>query len=193
MTIKRAALLAAIGVLLRGAYYMVTNLLPLWNAEGLLPEARVLVVVLAIVDPLVWTYYFVSIWLGRPHRAPALIACVLGLAEIIFAAYRQFDTFSLMSLDTMAFFLGAVVPVVCWTLFLLGPLRGWRIGLWYLMLSGLVQGAVFAQQMLSNIPQIQQFWREEPRAVLWSLIAVPLIWIAYWGTQALFVRAAQKA
>lgn len=194
MTIQRAALLAAIGVLLRGGYYWRINLLPLWNAEGLLPEARVLVLVLAVIDPLVWTYYFAGIWLGRPQRAAALLACGLGIAEVLFAAYRQMDTFSWFSLETMTFVFGAIVPVLCWTLYLLGRTgRMLRIGLWYLLLSSLVQAAVFVQEMLASIPQMMQFWSAEPGAVLLGLIIIPLIWIFYWVTQALFVRAAQRS
>jgi hypothetical protein len=41
----------------------------------------------------------------------------------------------------------------------------------------------------SSFPVIQSFWKEEP----WQLLAVPVIWIFYWVTQTLFVRAAQKA
>lgn len=183
MTIQKAALWAAIGVLLRGLHYWVANMIPSWNSSGSMEQVTLIMV--AIVDPLVWTYYFVTIWRGLPKRIAAALALVLGLAEIGFAGYRQFDSLSLESLDTLAFFFGGVVPVLCWTLYLLGR----RLGLWYLLLYCLSQVALFIYQTGSSAGLIQEFWPEEP----WQLLAAPLIWIAYWFTQTLFVRAAQKA
>jgi hypothetical protein len=184
MTIQRAALLAAIGVLLRGLHYWVANLIPSWNSSGSMEQISLVIV--AIVDPVIWAYYFVTVWRGLASRVAAVLAAAVGLGEIGFAAYRQYDTLSFASLDTLAFLLGGVVPVLCWTLYLLA---GWRPGLWYLLLAGLFQVALFVYQAGSSFPVIQSFWKEEP----WQLLAVPVIWIFYWVTQTLFVRAAQKA
>jgi len=182
MTIQKAALWAAIGVLLRGLHYWVANMIPSWNSSGSIEQVTLIMV--AIVDPLVWTYYFATIWRGLPNKIAAALALVLGLAEIGFAGYRQYDSLSLESLDTLAFVFGGVVPVLCWTLYLLGR----RFGLWYLLLYCLSQVALFVYQTGSSAALIQEFWREEP----WQLLAAPLIWIVYWVTQTLFVWAAQR-
>jgi len=183
MTIQRAALLAAVGVLLRGLHYWVANLIPSWNSSGVMEQVAVAMV--AIVDPLVWSYYFVSVWRNWPKRIPGLLAAVLGIGEIGFAVYRQWESFSWMSLETMMFVFLAVIPVICWTFYLLGK----RLGLWYLLVSSLIQVALFVYQVVSSAATIAEFWSEEP----WQLLVAPLIWIVYWMTQTLFVRAAQKA
>ena len=184
MTIQRAALLAAIGVLLRGLHYWVANMIPSWNSSGSMEQ--VTLVTVAIVDPLVWAGYFVTIWRGLPNRIAAILAAILGLGEIVVAGYRQYDSFSLTSVDSLAFLFGGVVPVLCWTFYLL---FGRRIGLWYLLLYSLSQVALFVYQPISIATLIGEYWREEP----WQLLAAPSIWIVYWVTQTLFVRAAQKA
>jgi hypothetical protein len=129
----------------------------------------------------VWAYYFLS-----RSRIAAVLAAVLGLIEIGFSGYRQWELLSLESLDTVAFILGAVLPVVFWTLYLL---LKWRFGLWYLLLFGLSQVALSVYGISNSAALIQQFWRDEP----WQLLVAPLIWVVYWVTQTLFVRAAQKA
>jgi hypothetical protein len=183
MTLQRAALLAAIGVLLRGLHYWIANLIPSWNSSGSLEQATLLMV--AVVDPLIWTVYFVTVWRGIPNRIAALLAAVLGLAEVAFAGRGQYELFSWTASHSLAFIFGGVVPVLCWTLYLSGR----RIGLWYLLLYCLSQVALFIYQTGSSASLIQEFWREEP----WQLLIAPVIWIVYWVTQTLFVRAAQKA
>ena len=183
MNLQRAALLAAIGVLLRGLHYWVANLIPSWNSSGVMDQIAVAQV--AIVDPLVWTFYFGAVWRGAPSRLAAWLAAVLGVAEIAFVVYRQWELLSFASLDSIALLLGAVLPVFFWGLYLLLNVR---VGLWYVLLFGLTQLAAFAYQMVTSWPEVQQYWREEP----WQLLAAPLIWATYWVTQTLFVRAAQK-
>lgn len=184
MTLKRAALLAAIGVVLRGLHYWVANLIPSWNSSGTMDQISVALV--AIVDPLVWTFYFGALWRGIDSRVAAWLAALLGIGEIAFSGYRQWESLSFLSLDSIAFALGAVLPVLLWALYLIWKVR---FGLWYLLLFGLTQLAAFAYQMSTSWPEVQQYWREEP----WQLLAAPLIFSAYWVTQTLFVRAAQKA
>jgi hypothetical protein len=184
MTLQRAALLAAIGVLLRGLHYWVANMIPSWNSSGILEQVALINV--AIIDPLVWAYYFGTIWRGIQSRTAAWLAAVLGLAEVAFAGYRQFETLSWESIDTLAFAFGAVLPVLLWAHYLL---RGRSIGLWYLLLFSLSQVALSVYQVTSSWPLIQEYWSEEP----WQLLIAPLIWIVYWATQTIFVRAAQKA
>jgi hypothetical protein len=134
-----------------------------------------------VADPVIWTYYFAA-----ANRLSMKLAALLGLAEIVFAVYRQWETLSLLSLDTLAFAFGGLVPVLCWTLYLL---RGWRTGLWYLLLAALVQVSLLVYQVSGSWPLVQEFWHEEP----WQLVVAPALWIFYWVTQALFVRTAQKA
>lgn len=189
MTLPRAALLAAIGVLLRASSYWVANLIPSWGvASG---YVKFLLMEVAVIDPLIWCFYFGSLWLGRGIRIAALAAALLGVLEIGAAAFRQYSVLSWMSLDSIVFVLGAVVPVFCWTLFLLHQ-AGWRakprVALWYLLLFALSQVAYYVYQITGSWPQIREFWRYEP----WILLAVPSIWLFYWLTQALFVRAAQR-
>lgn len=182
MNLQQAAMWAAIGVLLRGVHYWVANLIPSWNSSGVMDQISVALV--AIVDPLVWTYYFGSVWRGFPTRVPALLAALLGLGEIGFAAYRQWETLSWTSLDSLVFLFGALLPVLFWTLYLMGR----RFGLWYLLLFSLSQVALFVYQIATSWPLVQEYWREEP----WQLLAAPLIWTVYWATQTLFVRSAQR-
>jgi hypothetical protein len=183
MTIERAALFAAIGVLLRGLHYWVANMIPSWNSSGVMDQISLIDV--AIADPLLWCLYFVTVWRGRPNRVAAILAALLVLAEIGFASYRQWPSFSLLSLDSLTFLIAAVLPVVFWAIYLV---TGKRFGLWYLLLYGLLQTVLLAYQIVSSWPQVQQFWREEP----WQLLAAPLIWMVYWVTQTLFVRAALR-
>lgn len=181
MNLQQAALWAAIGVLLRGLHYWVANLIPSWNSSGVMDQISVALV--AIVDPLVWTYYFGSVWRGFSTRVPGWLAALLGIGELVFAGYRQWESLSWASLDAVLLIFGAVLPVLFWTVYLLGR----RFGLWYLLVFSLFQVAVFVFQMVTSWPQTQQYWREEP----WQLLAAPLIWMTYWVTQTLFVRAAQ--
>ncbi len=183
MTIQRAALFAATGVLLRGLHHWVANFIPSWNSSGVMEQISLIDV--SIADPMLWTIYFASVWRGSPSRVAGALVAVLGLAEIGFACYRQWDTFSLLSLDSLTFFFIAVLPVVCWAYYLLG---GKRFGLWYLLLYSVLQAGMLAYQMIADRSVVQQFWKEEP----WQLVAAPLIWMTYWVTQTLFIRAAQR-
>lgn len=183
MTIQRAALWAAIGVLLRALHYWVANMIPSWNSSGVMDQVSLALV--SVVDPLVWSLYFGTIWREWPNRIAALLAALLGLVELGFSGYRQWESLSWTSLDTIALLFGAVLPVVFWTLYLVFR---WRFGLWYLLLFSLSQVSLFVYQMVSGWPQMQEFWREEP----WQLLVAPLIWIFYWATQTLFVQAAQR-
>jgi hypothetical protein len=184
MTIQLAALLAVIGVLLRALHYWVANLIPSWNSSGVLDQISLALV--SIVDPLIWTYYFVTIWKNLPSRIAAALAAVLGIAEVCYTGYYQLDSLSWTSIETLTLVLGAVIPVLCWAVYLLA---GKRFVLWYLLLFNLIQVGLTLYQMVSSNTYLQEFWRQEP----WQLMVAPMIWLTYWVTQTLFVYAAQKA
>jgi hypothetical protein len=182
MNLQQAALFAALGVLLRALHYWVANVIPSWNSSGVMEQVSLAQV--AIVDPLIWTLYFASLWRGLSARVPALLAAALGLAQVSFVTYQLWDSLSLQSLGALTFLFGAVLPVLCWTLYLVFAKRP---ALWYLLLSNLVQAALIVYQVTQSWPLLQEYWTEEP----WQLLAAPLIWLTYWTTQTLFVRAAQ--
>jgi hypothetical protein len=183
MTIQVAALLAAVGVLLRALHYWVANMIPSWNSSGVHDQIGLALV--SIVDPLIWTVYFVALWRAFQSRIPAVAAALLGLGEIGYTGYRQYESLSLLSLDTIALTLGALIPVLCWALYLLAAQR-WP--LWYLLLFNMAQGGLSIYQIVASYGVLQEFWRDQP----WQLLVAPLIWLAYWVTQTLFVFAAQK-
>ncbi|MEO5924882.1 MAG: hypothetical protein ABIR70_13765 [Bryobacteraceae bacterium] len=184
MTIQLAALVAAIGVLLRALHYWVANMIPSWNSSGVMEQVSLALV--SVVDPVIWTYYFVTIWRNLPSRLAAALAALLGLAEIGYTGYRQYETLSWVSLDTLLLLFGALIPVLCWAVYLL---TGKKFVLWYLLLFNLLQVALSVYQIATSYSVMQEFWKQEP----WQLLVAPLIWLIYWASQTLFVHAAQKA
>jgi hypothetical protein len=192
MTLQRTALLAGIGALLRGLYYCVANLLPSWTATSQLPGARALLILSAIAEPVIWAFYFGSIWLQRSHRAAALAACVVTLVELFLIAIPQYRSLSLFSIDTMMFLFGAALPAVCWATLLLRQAysaRLPRLALIYLVFLSVLQTAYIVYQIASTIDQIRAFGVQDP----WNLILVPAIWLFFGMTQVLFLRTILKA
>ena len=183
MTIQVAALLAALGVLLRALHYWVANMIPSWNSSGV--QEQIGLAIVSIVDPLIWAVYFIAIWNALPSRAAGILAAILGLAEITWTGYSQRESLSLLSLDTITLTVGAVIPVLCWAMYLV---LSWRWPLWYLLLFNLAQVGLSIYQIGTSYTVLQEFWREQP----WQLLVAPLIWLTYWVTQTLFVYAAQK-
>lgn len=112
MTLARAAWLAAVGVLARGVYYAIANLLPSWSAD-LAGDVRLALVMVAIVDPLVWAAYFACVGSKRNATIPAYLAIVVSLLQVVLSGARQYTTFSVLSLDTIAFVFGGAIPAVC--------------------------------------------------------------------------------
>ncbi len=194
MNLQRAALLAAIGVLLQGANYWVTNLVPSWSASGWF--ARFDLLVAAIIGPLAWACFFLSIRKGGGIRWAALIAAAVSIIELALIVQRQYLTFSALSFDTIGFIMGTLLPAFCWLLLLLrfaGFAVSFRSASVYLILVCLVQFGLVFYEFIDSAGQIRAFWSIEPQAVLKRLIATPMIWMFYWITQALFLRWAQKA
>lgn len=192
MTLQRTALFAILGQLLVGVYYWVAQVIPSWGATASLPGARALLMIVAIAEPLVWTFYFGSIWLDRPRRAPALAACVVELVKLVLIGFPQYRTLSSLSLDTLSFLFGSAVTTLCWTILLLSQARNEKLpraALFYLVLLAVLQTAFIAYQFFSTAEQVRAFGLEEP----WQLILTPLIWLTYWGTQALFLRTLLRA
>ncbi|MEI9813916.1 MAG: hypothetical protein WDO18_15300 [Acidobacteriota bacterium] len=190
MSLQRAALLAAIGALLRGFYFCLTNLFPSW--EFVEWDQRLVLVFTSIAAPLAWAAFFVGVRRNQSVRVAALLAAAAGTIEIAIAVVRQYATFSPLSLDTMGFVFGTLLPWVCWLLLLL-RIKRTHVALTYLMLACLVQFGLTAYQFVDSAGQIRAFVSIEPQTVLWRLVATPLIWMFYRASQALFVHATQKA
>jgi hypothetical protein len=184
MTIQQAALVAAVGVLLRALHYWVANMIPSWNSSGVMEQISLALV--SVVDPAIWTFYFVTIWRNLPSRLAAALAALLGFAEIGYTGYRQYESLSLFSLETLLLVFGALIPVLCWAVYLLA---GKKFVLWYLLLFNLLQVGLSVYQMAASFGIMQEFWQQEP----WQLLVAPLIWLIYWASQTVFVHAAQKA
>lgn len=178
MTLRTAGKLAAIGVLLQALPYWVANVIPSWTASGL--EYRLYLLDLAVIHPLVWAWYF----LAPKNRAAALVACSLTAIELAYQLHLQYPTLAALSLDSITLVFGTVLPLLCWMLYLLGS----RGALWPLLILSLLQAAYAVYQMVSIGSMIRAYGGEEP----WKLIVVPLIWIVYWFTQAIFVNVARK-
>lgn len=190
MTLTRAAWLAVGGVLLRAGYYWLANLLPSWSAD-LSWDARLLLLIVSTLDPLLWAAYFASLAAGRSLRVPALAVVGIGLLQVGLAGAQQYRTFSALSLETIGFFFG-VLNVVCWSLVLISQARGVglpRTSAMYLLLFGMSQIALTVYGIGNSIDVIRNFGREEP----FRLVATPLIWMFYWITQTQFVRSLQLA
>lgn len=193
MNLRRAALLAAIGALLRGGHFLATNLLPSWDASDW--SARWIMLVTAVIAPLAWAGFFVAIR-REGVRVAALVAALVSTLELAILVQRQYPTFSPFSLDTIGFVLGTLVPALCWLMLLLrfaGFAVSFRSASVYLVLVCLVQFGLMTYEFLDSAGQIRQFWSIDPGLVLRRLIATPLIWMFYWFTQALFLRWAQKS
>lgn len=194
MNLRRAALLASIGVLLQGANYWVTNLIPSWAASEWI--ARFDLLMAGVIGPLAWAGFFLGIRRGRGRREAALVAAAVSVIELGVVLQRQYLTFSALSLDTVGFVFGTVLPALCWLLLLLrfaGFAVSFRAAAVYLILVCLVQFGLVFYEFVDSGSQIRAFWSIEPQIVLRRLIATPLIWMFYWITQALFLRWAQKA
>ncbi len=184
MTIQVAALLAAIGVLLRALHYWVANVIPSWNSSGV--QDQIGLALVSTVDPLIWAAYFIAVWRALPSRIAGVLAALLGLAEIAWTGYQQRESLSLLSLDTITLAVGALLPVLCWAWYLIVRQK-WP--LWYLLLFSLLQVGLSVYQMAASYGVLQEFWREQP----WQLLVAPVIWLTYWVTQTLFVYVAQRA
>ncbi len=190
MTLSRAAWLAVAGVLLRAGYYWIANLMPSWSAD-LAWDARLLLLIVSTLDPLVWAAYFASIGLGRSLCVPAITVVGMGLLQIGLAGAQQYRTFSALSLETIGFFFG-VLNVVCWSLVLVSQARGVglpRTSAMYLLLFGMSQIALTVYGIGNSMEIIRTYGREEP----FRLVATPCIWLFYWITQTQFVRSLQMA
>jgi hypothetical protein len=181
MSLRLAARIAAMGVLLQALFYWVANVIPSWEASDFLQRLRL--ADLAVFHPVAWIAYFLTIGTTR-NRTAAKAACALLAIELAFAVYQQYSTLSLISLETMAFVFGTVLPGLCWGLYLLNR----RAGLPYLLLTSLLQTAYAVYQVASNTAVIRAFWQDDP----WRLLAAPAIWIVFWASQTLFIRAAQR-
>lgn len=191
---KRAAVLAATGALLRGLYYFIANVIPSFEASEW--PARLILLLTAIVSPLAWAYFFASIWRNRDIRTAALAAAVVSALEIAIATGRQSTTFSALSVDTVQFVLGTLILALCWLVVLLyfaGFTRHYRAASIYIVLASVVYLLFVTLEFFDGFSQIRVFWSFEPKLVAWRLIATPLIWMFYWATQALFARSIQKA
>ena len=190
MTLKRAAWWAMAGVLLRGAYYWTANMLPSWSAE-IPADFRAQLVIVSTLDPLAWAAYFAMMATDRAPKIPAMLAVVFGLAQVGLSGFRQYRTFSAMSLDTIAFFFG-VLGAVCWCLVLIAQIRGVgapRASMWYLLLFGMAEIAMTTFNIGNSYQTIWDYGREAP----FVLIVSPLIWLGYWITQTQYVRQLQVA
>lgn len=194
MNLRRVALLAAIGVVLRGLPFLTSNLIPSWEASEW--GARFAMLVTAVIGPLAWAGFFVAIWRGRGVREAAIAAAVANTLEVVLVTQRQYLTFSALSLDTVGFVFGMLVPALCWLLLLMrfaGLAVSFRSASMYLMLVCIVQFGLVTYEFIDSFGQIRAFWSIEPGLVTRRLIATPLIWMYYWITQALFLRSAQKS
>jgi hypothetical protein len=193
MNLRRAALLAAVGVVLRGVYFCITNLIPSLGASDL--SAQVMMLMVDVVDPLAWMAFFVAIRQARGVRATSLIVAGISVVEVAVNGQHQFPTFSLLSSNTAKFILGAFLPALCWVFVLLRfaglPVK-FRLPSVYLILFCLARLGVLGYEFVDSFGQIGAFWSIEPQLVAWRLIATPMIWMFYWITQALFLRWAPK-
>ncbi len=117
MTIQLGALIGRHRRAARALHYWVANMIPSWNSSGV--HEQIGLALVSVVDPLIWTVCFVAVWRKAPEPHRGMPVCALGLAEIGYTGYRQWESLSMLSLDTLTLTLGALIPVLCWALYLL--------------------------------------------------------------------------
>jgi hypothetical protein len=145
---------------------------------------------------LAWAGFFLAIRWSRGVPRAAQVAAAVTILAAAMTLQRQYLTFSALSLDTVSFVFGTLLPVLCWLLVLLhfaGFAVRFRVAAVYLIVVCLLQFGLVCYEFAGSASQIRAFWSIEPQIVLRRLVATPLIWMFYWLTQALFLRWTQKA